>query len=229
MRYARSADNRVPLEGGACPPHLAGTAATVASDVPHGRNLLRSGQFDPILIKWETPGIDRPVAYGDAERCRELGFDDHPFEPLHRGQMLALLNRQRRKLAPGEDAGAGAAPAPPVLDPVALARLAELDPAGANRLLERVLQAFQTSVTRLRPKLVTGPAETDRAAIRLVTHTLKSSSASIGALRLSQLCAEIETAIRLDPDAELGERLVALDAALDATLQAIAMKLEARE
>ena len=144
--------------------------------------------------------------------------------------MLVMLNQQQRKLAPTDNAAIGAAPtAPPVLDPAALARLAELDPGGANRLLDRVLRAFQTSVARLRPQLLTGRAEGDRAAIRLVTHTLKSSSASIGALQLSQLCAEIETAIRLDPMAELDAQLDALDAALDATLQAIALNLEARE
>jgi HPt (histidine-containing phosphotransfer) domain-containing protein len=115
-----------------------------------------------------------------------------------------------------------------VLDQAALARLAELDPSGANRLLERVLQAFQTSVARLRPQLIAGRADGDPAAIRLVTHTLKSSSASIGALRLSQLCAEIETAIRLEPGAELGPQLDALDVALDATVRAITEKLEDR-
>ncbi|HEY9238800.1 MAG TPA: Hpt domain-containing protein, partial [Burkholderiaceae bacterium] len=110
----------------------------------------------------------------------------------------------------------------------ALARLAELDPSGKNRLIERVLQAFQTSAARLHPQLRQGRAEGDRAAIRLVTHTLKSSSASIGALRLSQLCAEIETAIRLDPAAELDAQLDALDDALDDVVQAIAHRLEGR-
>lgn len=144
--------------------------------------------------------------------------------------MFAMLNRQPRKLAPSDDACVGAGTGrevPPVLDPAALARLVELDPSGANRLLQRVLLAFQTSVARLRPQLNTGREQGDRAAIRLVTHTLKSSSASIGALRLSELCAEIETAIRLDPTAELGAQLDALDHSLDATVQAIALELEA--
>jgi HPt (histidine-containing phosphotransfer) domain-containing protein len=136
-----------------------------------------------------------------------------------------MLNRPLR--APGPDV-AGAGSAASVLDPAAIARLAELDPTGANRLLERVLQAFLTSLARLRPQLAVGRAEDDRAAIRLVTHTLKSSSASIGAMRVSQLCAEIETAIRLDPAALLDDRLDALDTALDSTDQAIVAQLESR-
>jgi HPt (histidine-containing phosphotransfer) domain-containing protein len=136
-----------------------------------------------------------------------------------------MLNRPIQAFAPDAGTAGGAGAPASVLDPVALSRLAELDPGGANRLLERVLQAFLTSLTRLRPQLAGGRASGDRAAVRLVTHTLKSSSASIGAMRLSQLCAEIETAIRLDPAADLDERLDALDVALDDTVLAIEFQM----
>lgn len=112
-------------------------------------------------------------------------------------------------------------PADRGLDPAALARLAELDPNGQSRLIERVLRAFQASVARMRPQAEAARDSGDRNAIRLVAHTLKSSSASIGALRLSQLCAQIETAIRLDTDDDLSAPLAALSAALDGALQAI--------
>lgn len=79
------------------------------------------------------------------------------------------------------------------LDAQALNRLRELDPTGANRLMERVAAAFLGSIERLIPEILqsagTGP---DLAAIRHIAHTLKSSSASIGALALSHRCAEIE-------------------------------------
>ena len=122
-------------------------------------------------------------------------------------------------------------PAPgatPVLDAAALARLAELDPTGKNKLLERILQAFRNSVDRLRPTLAAARQSGDRPGIRLVAHTFKSSSASIGALRLSKLCAEVETMIRLDPDADLASRLDELDGALDEALVAIENALEER-
>ena len=40
-----------------------------------------------------------------------------------------------------------------VLDAEALQRLSELDPTGANRLLERVFQAFEASALRLLPQM----------------------------------------------------------------------------
>lgn len=117
---------------------------------------------------------------------------------------------------------------PAALDAGALARLTELDPTGENRLVERVLQAFRASVARLRPQLDAARRNGDRNAIRLVVHTLKSSSASIGSLALSQLCAQIETVIRVDATADLNAPLAALDIALDDALLAIDTLLKER-
>lgn len=130
------------------------------------------------------------------------------------------------------DSGNAAAATPPlepapVLDPQALARLSALDPNGKNHLIERVLIAFQTSVARLRPQAEAARASGDRAALRLVAHTLKSSSASIGAMRLSQLCARIETAIRLETLQDHDADLDALGAALDEVLRAVEPLLKA--
>jgi HPt (histidine-containing phosphotransfer) domain-containing protein len=85
-----------------------------------------------------------------------------------------------------------------VLDEDALQRLRDLDPKGANRLLERVFEAFEASAARLIPQMELALRSSDAAGVRHVAHTLKSSSASIGALRLSTLCAEIEAMIRRD-------------------------------
>lgn len=121
---------------------------------------------------------------------------------------------------------------PSVLDAAALARLTELDPKGESRLLERVMQAFQSSLARLRPQLEAARRDGDRAAIRMVVHTVKSSSASIGATLVSQLCGQIETAIRdgadADADADLNASLTALNHAFDAASGEIDALLKAR-
>lgn len=83
-----------------------------------------------------------------------------------------------------------------MLDPQAIERLRELDPGGQSKLLVRVADAFGTSVARLLPQMTTAFQARDVAAIRHVAHTLKSSSASIGAVKLSQLCADIEAVSR---------------------------------
>jgi CheY-like chemotaxis protein/HPt (histidine-containing phosphotransfer) domain-containing protein len=194
---------------------------------------LRRDAFDAGHAVWarDTPmiAVSAADAPGDGDRFRELGFDDHLSKPIRPGQLLAMLSKHLHPHAPAEAESVPAGAAPAVLDPVALARLGDLDPNGANRLLERVLRAFETSVARLRPQLDAARAGDDRAAIRLVAHTLKSSSASIGAMQLSQLCAQVEAAIRLDTGESLVPQLDALDAALGGALQAIAALLKERE
>lgn len=107
------------------------------------------------------------------------------------------------------------------LDAEALARLRELDPKGENQLIERVLRAFEASAVRLLPQLEAARASGDRAGVRHVAHTLKSSSASIGALALSQHCAKVEGLIRENSSEDLQVPLSALVAELDAVRAAI--------
>jgi HPt (histidine-containing phosphotransfer) domain-containing protein len=107
------------------------------------------------------------------------------------------------------------------LDPAALRRLRELDPTGASRLVERVFTAFEDSAARLRAQLLAALAAGDAGGLRHVAHTLKSSSASIGAIKLSALCAEMEARARDGQIQGMSERSEELCAELDAALQAL--------
>jgi CheY-like chemotaxis protein len=84
----------------------------------------------------------------------------------------------------------------PVFDHQALHRLRALDPSGQNQLLVRVMKAFELSLQRLSTQLRDARQQQDVSAVRHAAHTLKSSSASVGALRLSGLCLDVETALR---------------------------------
>lgn len=102
---------------------------------------------------------------------------------------------------------APAAAAPVQLDEQALARLRELDPEGRHGVVLRVLGAFETSLLRMLPQLVAARERGDAAAVGMVAHTLKSSSASVGALSLSACCAEIERAVRVGEAADLASQV----------------------
>ncbi|MGA0611618.1 response regulator [Caldimonas sp. KR1-144] len=160
---------------------------------------------------------------GDRERFLGLGFDDHLPKPFRQSQLATMLSDH---LKPGVLAMAAAAPPPAgtpaaapaedgILDPHALAKLRELDPGGRSNLLERVAAAFESSLARLVPQLVDAQASLDAESVRMVAHTLKSSSASIGALKLSSLCAETEAMIRQGRVDGLGERIDGLRAEID--------------
>ena len=82
------------------------------------------------------------------------------------------------------------------LDEPALARLREIDPDGHHGVVMRVLAAFETSLTRMLTQLQAERAAGRAEVVASVAHTLKSSSASVGALELAKACGEIELKLR---------------------------------
>jgi len=114
---------------------------------------------------------------------------------------------------------------PPVLDAEALQRLRELDPSGSGQLLERVLRAFEGSIGRLLPQLQRARSRGDMQGVRHVAHTLKSSSASVGALRLSALCASVEAAVRDEAFGELPDLLDPMESELHVVLDMVRARL----
>jgi HPt (histidine-containing phosphotransfer) domain-containing protein len=87
-------------------------------------------------------------------------------------------------------------PAAGVLDGDALARLQELDPTGNAGLVARVLATYTNSLQRHLAELQAARRNADVQGQRHVVHTLKSSSASVGALKVSTLCGDIERKLR---------------------------------
>jgi HPt (histidine-containing phosphotransfer) domain-containing protein len=117
-------------------------------------------------------------------------------------------------------------PAPGALDADALGRLRELDPGGQGRLVERVLKTYLASLDKLLPSLDQARFANNWPVIRQIAHTLKSSSASIGALAMSDLCREIEQAVR---DGQLGcvpSLLTELDAEVDRVRRTLERTIE---
>jgi PAS domain S-box-containing protein len=196
------------------------------------------GRFD-FVTPSDTPviAVTANALGGDQDRFLALGFDDYLSKPFRQSQLLAMLTK---RLSPHAPAGSDETPPPggavvrsadsawaqidaqgSVLDVSALERLRELDPKGENQLLSRVIKAFESSAARLLPQLQDAQRAGDNNGVRHVAHTLKSSSASIGAMKLSTLCAEIETKIRTDKLENLDERIDAMCAEVEIVLQAL--------
>ena len=200
------------------------------------------GRFD-FMTPARTPviAVTANALGGDEDRFLALGFDDYLSKPFRQSQLLAMLTKRLTLHAatngtstPGGASLAAAAEAaqseaPSVLDADALARLKELDPTGENQLLARVVKAFETSAARLMPQLQDARNIGDSHGLRHVAHTLKSSSASIGAMKLSQICADIETRIRTEKLENLDPRLDSLCAEMEIVLQALKRLLDARQ
>jgi HPt (histidine-containing phosphotransfer) domain-containing protein len=122
-----------------------------------------------------------------------------------------MLNRNEPSQSPaGSGAAANAGGAPTVLDAEALDKLRALDPDGRADILLRVLGTYEGSLKRLMAQFDSARSTQDLPVLRHVAHTLRSSSASIGALELSRRCLDVELRIREGRTADLSGALEAM-------------------
>jgi len=79
------------------------------------------------------------------------------------------------------------------IDPAALGALRALGRDGSTGVMQRVIGHYLSQSSgffeQMRKAIACGDADT----LRVSAHTLKSSSATVGALRLSKICQELET------------------------------------
>jgi two-component system, sensor histidine kinase and response regulator len=134
---------------------------------------------------------------GEAERCLAVGMDDYLSKPAPLAALAAALD----KWAPGLVATTASPPpsmgplhAPlPSSAPVQVSALEALvgdDP----QLIREFLQEFGVNAARLVAELAAACKERQPQSAADVAHKLKSSSRSVGALRLSDLAASMEAA-----------------------------------
>jgi two-component system sensor histidine kinase/response regulator len=142
---------------------------------------------------------------GDAERCLAAGFSDYLAKPFRQEQLVTLLAHWVQGSTQPEEAQPPAAPvsAAPAsgtqgnaIDTAAIDRIRAMEQRGAERLLQRLVETYFESSARLLAEAEAALGRADCAALRQAAHTLKSSSANLGATELARRCAEIERLAR---------------------------------
>jgi CheY-like chemotaxis protein len=159
---------------------------------------------------------------GDREQCLDAGMDDYISKPVRIEDLVASLERcapQSIELAATPDLEASA---DPLIDWEVLARLkADLDDDGTIviEVIDMFLADTPQQLDRMRQALATASAQD----LRHAAHTLKSTSASVGALALAACCREIEELARdgvLDQAAPLVPHAAALFIQIDSMMRA---------
>ena len=202
-----------------------GCRVQVVSDGLEALQAAARRNFDLILMDCQMPGMDGyeatrilkegpcpPIVAltahameGDREQCLAAGMDDYLAKPFALDQLLAILQKWlggRRPLDPFDTI----APERPetrrseTIDPKALEAIRSLQKQGNPHLLHRVIRIYLEDSLRLLRELREARALGDRDRMARSAHSLKSSSANVGAKRLSSLCKDLEA---LDPQQTL--------------------------
>ncbi len=82
-------------------------------------------------------------------------------------------------------------------EPAALISVAALNPENSDALIAKVVTLFVDKTEQALIKLQQAQEINNKETMRRISHGLKSSSANVGALRMSDLCKQLEVAITL--------------------------------
>jgi CheY-like chemotaxis protein len=207
-----------------------GQQADVAANGREVLDRLERAPYDVILMDVQMPAMDgleasravcrrwpperrpRIVAMtaeameGDRERCLAAGMDDYLVKPVRLEELRRALAACRPVATPAAHGG-GTAMADDGIDRETLSRLRE--DLGNPDAVRQVVRAFVDRVPLAVAELKGAAAREDQNALLAAAHGLKGTSATLGALALSEQCAELERLVR-------ARRLREVPATLDA-------------
>jgi CheY-like chemotaxis protein/HPt (histidine-containing phosphotransfer) domain-containing protein len=141
---------------------------------------------------------------GDREICVAAGMDDYLAKPFSREQLNSVLSRwlPRRGAEPAAT-GPESSPPHPVGEPAEAGAEAPVNPRALNAirammgtdgdaLARKVIRTYLDDTPSGLARMQAAAAAHDADALRKAAHGVKSSSANVGAERLSRLCRDLE-------------------------------------
>ena len=202
-----------------------GYRAVVVEDGPSALQAIDSDDYDIVLMDCEMPGMDgyettRLIRQRDSEgasvaivaltahastgaraRCEDAGMDDYLSKPVRLKSLAAMIDKWAAAKRPsagistsGKLAKRSDEIAIEQLDPEALDELRVLSRGTGRNLIRELTDTLLSEFDQVRIK--TALKGGDLGSLAGWAHSLKGSTAVVGARRFSELCAETESSAR---------------------------------
>jgi CheY-like chemotaxis protein len=168
----------------------------------------------------------------DRDACLDAGMDDHLSKPFSMLTLQEMLDRwmphpTASQTQAAELAAAATAKAAEVLDRQVLDQLSKVRTNGKPELLARVINLYLAESPKLIQKLKQAARAGDAPEMAGFAHSLKSSSANVGAKVLSRYCEEAETSARRADTEEARKILSKIETEHGCVLSALTAEFEA--
>jgi signal transduction histidine kinase/DNA-binding response OmpR family regulator/HPt (histidine-containing phosphotransfer) domain-containing protein len=154
---------------------------------------------------------------GASDSCLAAGMDDYLSKPFTIGKMGNLLAKWLSAGALQGPDGAdeeppetmtAAKPSASPIDTNVLDGIRALEGEGNRGLLERIINLYLSDAPRLVEGILCAAEKGETESILRAAHTLKSSSANVGATGLSELCRKVEGMARAGEPIAAGDPLL---------------------
>ena len=145
------------------------------------------------------------VSKDDREQCRNAGMDDFLAKPVRLETLRDVLehaSEQRTRTV--EAVGSDSAPRDQILDLTVIAEFIELTTVKNPHFLATLLESYRRDAAVLVDEIERDVAAENWIGARRAAHTLRGTSATIGAIALPEICAQMAN---VDDDPSQGLRL----------------------
>jgi PAS domain S-box-containing protein len=154
---------------------------------------------------------------GEREKCLAAGMDDYLTKPIKRSEVYSALERWVPKAASrrGVDISnrrENNAPVSDVVDPKALENLRVLQEPGEPDFVSGIIESYLVDGSQRLASVQDLVARGAAQELTQMAHALKGSSANVGALRMVQLCAQLEALGRSNELTHAGGIVASLEA-----------------
>lgn len=162
----------------------------------------------------------------DRQICLEAGMDDYISKPIRIEELIRVLQdcqplQQVIQSSPLEHSTLGArssapdsslAHPPSALNYQVLEQLWQMAGAGAAQFMVELINCYLQEAPKQLHRMQEAMLQGDAMGLRYLVHSLKSTSASLGAIRLSQLCSELESLAATEIAIVGTERIIQIEA-----------------